>query len=97
MFRPEIDLFLLGDGMLCTMSLNLRTNKERELIDVRDKICHKIRKKLEGNLRVIFVTRWVKLLGSFLNRQVLHMCVCVCMYVCMYVCVYVCTCGCMYV
>ena len=52
--------------------LNLKTNNEGELIDVRDKVCQLIKKKLEGNLRVIIVTRWVKLLGLFLNTQVFH-------------------------
>jgi hypothetical protein len=57
MFRPEIDLVFLDNGMLCTRSLNLVTNRERELIDVRDKVCQIIKMKLEGNLRVISVTR----------------------------------------
>jgi len=46
MFRPEIDLFLLCNGLLCTRSLNLRPNKERELIDVREKYAKKLKRTL---------------------------------------------------
>jgi hypothetical protein len=45
--------------------LNLRVNKEGELIDVRDNVCQLIKISLEGNLRIIIVTHRVKLLGSF--------------------------------
>lgn len=45
--------------------LNLRTNKEGELIDVRDKVWQLIKNKLEGILRIIIVTSWVNLFVHF--------------------------------
>jgi hypothetical protein len=70
----------------CVQGVFNLTNKDGELIDARDKLWQLIKKKLEGNLRkILIVTRWVNLLSSFLNTQMLHMFMCVCMYVCMYV------------
>jgi hypothetical protein len=60
--------------MVCCVHgvLNITTNNEGELTDVRDKVCQLIKNKFEGNLGVIIVTDWVKLLGLFLDTQLFH-------------------------